>query len=260
MLTVTAAKQIFSHVPGLQQSPQKRRGFQTLMRTPAMLTWCAPIENHALYPASPENPTKRQFYALPGQLAVAAQSVVLPQPDEFGRKGRYLTHTLVFDAATFAQVGACPLDVFAQFRFAATLAEVFAQGRVGHADIPPVQITLEQPQWEAPAAMQLAQTWPGDRLSQLGRLAWLASTLQAQRQSVEPGRGRCAQLEASASAFYWRRRGSASISASTHMRSGASGRVTINLLGAGVCGTPGDRRAPPGGCDVKQITTRFGPR
>ena len=73
------------------------------MRTPALTPdLVRAIENHALYPASPENPTKRQFYALPGQLAAVAQSVALPEPDEFGRKGRYLTHTLVFDASNCA--------------------------------------------------------------------------------------------------------------------------------------------------------------
>ena len=258
MLTVTAAQHIFSHVPA-EQSPQKRRGFQTLMRTPALTPdLVRAIENHALYPASPENPTKRQFYALPGQLAAVAQSVALPEPDEFGRKGRYLTHTLVFDAATFAQLGACPLDVFAQFRFAATLAEVFAQGRVGHADIPPVQITLE-PQWEA-RAMQLAQTWPGDRLSQLGRLAWLASTLQAQRQSVYLAGDAAAQLEALSVCFLLAApRQRFDLSFDTHAL-GCEWPRDVTFWAQGYAALP--ETPVPHLVDVtrKQITTRFGPR
>lgn len=193
MLTVTAAQHIFSHVPA-EQSPQRRRGFQTLMRTPTLTPdLVRAIENRALYPASSQNPIKRQFYALPGQLVAVAQSVALPEPDEFGRKGRYLTHTLVFNAATFAQLSACPLDVFAQFRFATTLTDGFAQGRVGDPDIPPTQFAVE-PQWEA-RAQQLIQAWTSEGLSQLGRLVWLASTLQAQRQMVYLAGEPAAQLD-----------------------------------------------------------------
>lgn len=258
MLTVTAAQHIFSHVPA-EQSPQKRRGFQTLMRTPTLTPdLIRSIEARALYPASSENPIKRQFYPLPGQLVAMAQSVALPEPDEFGRKGRYLTHTLVFNAASFAQLSACPLDVLAQFRFATTLADGFAQGRVGNADIPPVSVAIE-PQWEA-HAQQLLHTWTGEGLSQLGRLVWLAPTLQAQRQIVYLAGEPAAQLDVLSVCFLLAApRQRVNLSFDTYA-AGCEWPRDVFFWAQGYAALP--ETPVPHLVDVtcKQVTTRLGPR
>ncbi len=182
MTTVAAAQHFFSSVPA-EQSPVKRRGYQTLFRTRGLSEGTIrAIEDRAQYTTAPGDPVKRQFYPLPDDLAAISQSAALAELDEFGRKGRYLTHTLILRLQDFRQLGACPLDVFTQFQFATTLAEVFRQGQPGLADAPPVQLNIT-PDWQR-LAYQASQQWLPDELAKLGRLAWQAERLSEKRESV----------------------------------------------------------------------------
>lgn len=182
MAPIIAAQHFFTSVPA-DQSPSKRRGYQTLFRTRGLSDDVVrAIEDRAQYNTAPSDPVKRQFYGLPGNLLAISQSVALAELDEFGRKGRYLTHTLVIDDGHFQQLGHSPIDVLTQFKFAATLAEVFAQGQAASAEVPSVRLTVT-PAWQA-RATQLARQWPPENLAQLGRLAWQAKNLIEQRDSI----------------------------------------------------------------------------
>jgi hypothetical protein len=182
MPAVTAAQHFFSSVPAAQ-SPTGRRGYQTIACTltlPAEVV--AAIEDRAQYATAAGDPIKRQFHALPGGLVAISQITPLAELDEFGRKGRYLAHTLVFDAATFAALEHCPLDVLAQFPFISTLDAALRQVGPGKGEAQPVAFEVE-PKWRQ-QALAFAARWPAEGLALLGRLAWRASELTTRREPV----------------------------------------------------------------------------
>lgn len=182
MPPLTAAQHFFSSVPA-DQSPKRRRGYQTLFRTPSLSDEVVRfIEDRAQYTTAPGNPVKRQFYPLPhGQVAIS-QSVELTGLDEFGRKGRYLSHTLILDDPVFQQLGACPLDVFAQFQFATALTEVFQQGKLATGEVTVASLNIT-PEWHN-RAVEAAQQWTPEILVRLGRLAWQVGLLIDQRETI----------------------------------------------------------------------------
>lgn len=182
MPAVTAAQHFFSSVPAAQ-SPTGRRGYQTIARASTLSDEAVTaIEDHAQYATAAGDPTKRQFYTLPGGLAAVSQIAPLAEPDEFGRKGRYLAHTLVFDAATFATLEHCPLDVLAQFPFITSLDAAFRQVGPGKGEVQPVTFEVK-PAWRQ-QAVAFAARWQAEGLALLGRLAWRASELTARREPV----------------------------------------------------------------------------
>jgi len=182
MPAVTAAQHFFSSVPAAQ-SPAGRRGYQTIAATPGLPAEAvAAIEDRALYATAPGDPVKHQFYPLPGELCAVSQIAPLAEPDEFGRKGRYLAHTLVFDPATFAALEQCPLDVLAQFPFITNLDSVFRQVGPGKDEAQPVTLAVK-PTWQQ-QALAFAARWPAEGLALLGRLAWRATELTERREPV----------------------------------------------------------------------------
>jgi hypothetical protein len=181
-MKITAAQHFFSSVPAAQ-SPTGRRGYQTIASTPALPAQAvAAIEDRAQYVTMPGDPVKRQFYPLPGALCAVSQITPLAELDEFGRKGRYLAHTLVFAPATFAALEHCPLDVLEQFPFLASLDAVFSQVGPGKGQAPTVTFEIT-PAWRQ-QALTYAQRRPASSLAMLGRLTWRASALASQREPV----------------------------------------------------------------------------
>lgn len=177
-----AAQHFFSSVPA-EQSPTKRRGYQTLFRTRVISDEIArAIEDRAQYTTAPGDPIKRQFYSLPGDFFAISQSVALAELDEFGRKGRYLAHTLIVERRTLDQLGGCPLDVLRQYKFSTSLAEVFAQREPNRAEVPSVRLEIT-PQWQT-RAVESARSWKQETLIRLGRLAWQANQLIEKREAA----------------------------------------------------------------------------
>ncbi len=182
MPIITAAQHFFSSVPAAQ-SPTGRRGYQTIACTPALPAEAVrAIEDRAQYATAPGDPVKRQFYALPGGLVAVSQIAPLAELDEFGRKGRYLAHTLILDPSTFAGLEHCPLDVLAQFSFATALDAVFRQIGPGKGQVATLAFEIK-PAWRQ-QALTFAARWPADGLALLGRLAWRAGELTARREPV----------------------------------------------------------------------------
>jgi hypothetical protein len=200
MATLTAAQHFFTSVPA-EQSPARRRGYQTLCCTrglPADLI--RSIEDRALYSTAPGDPIKRQFYCLGGEYAAIAQTVALAEPDEFGRRGRYLTHTLIVRQRDLAALGYCPLDFFWQFAFETSLEPVLSLARDNQTGAPAISATLT-PRWPE-IARQRAQTLTPEALTTLGRLAWQADRLLQQGEPVALMGAGAAQLELLAVVFW----------------------------------------------------------
>jgi hypothetical protein len=182
MVNIKAAQHFFTSVPA-EQSPKNRRGYQTLFHTRGLsdkIIWA--IEDRAQYATGSDNPVKRQFYNLPDGLLAISQTVALTERDEFGRKGRYLTHTFILDSDAFHQLGSCPIDVFRQAQFETTLNPVFRQGglETGHVPVTILNVTV---QW-FDLARQSIRDWSLDKIIKLGRLAWQAVRLHERKEPV----------------------------------------------------------------------------
>lgn len=181
MTTVQAWQHIYSNVEK-EQSPKGRGGFQTLFYTTAGLTAdeVSEMEGRLLYfPAKTAEPVKRVFFTTTSGKAVIAQIVVLPEPDQIGRKGRYLAHALAFTPADLAKFEADPFRVFRSFSFLTTVKEALAHGDFKSGNIPAVTLTVSPKQAQD---VQAAQQWS---IPELKKLALLALRVEEQTQARE---------------------------------------------------------------------------
>jgi hypothetical protein len=178
MTTILAWQHIYSNVEK-EQSPQRRGGFQTLFYTHAGLTEdeVEEMESSLLYFPSKVEPVKRLFFTTSTGKGVVAQIVFLPNPDQYGRGGRYLAHSLVFAPETLTQFEVDPFRVFRQFSFVTTVDEALAQGDFRTGDMPTV--SLELPPALA-GDLRAAGHWSTSELKKLTLL-----TLRAEQQARE---------------------------------------------------------------------------
>jgi len=198
MITIPAWQHIYSNVEK-EQSPRQRGGFQTLFYSHAGLTPAEveEMESRLLYfPAkNDDSPVKRLFFTTSGGKSVVSQIVPLAAPDQYGRGGRYLAHSLIFAPAALAQAGGDPFRVWAQAAFAATIEAALALGNFATGDIPPVSLTLPP----ADPTLDAAQGWPAAELKKLALLALRAPQLAAERQAITVS-GAAAHIEAALAA------------------------------------------------------------
>lgn len=182
MLNFTVAQHFFSSVPA-EKSPRRRRGYQTLFYTPGLSeAVIRAIEDRAQYSAAQGEIVKRQFYCLPQNLVAVAQIVPLEERDEFGRRGRYLAHTLVFNQQNLQKLNGCPLDILTQTRFATTLAEVYQMAHTKNQEVPSMTLSITS-EWQR-LADQAMQQWPTSVLGQLGQLTWQVDSLLKEHEYV----------------------------------------------------------------------------
>ena len=181
-MQISAYQHIYSNVPK-EQSPSGRRGYQTLLYSHEGLSRedVLALEEKAQYYSSPAEPVKRQFFTLPDGRAVVSQTVPLPEPDEFGRKGRYLSHSLIISAEDFAALDYCPALLFSSRHFFIRPEEALSAGQRG-SDIPPRVLPVSDG-WQA-TILQMATDWPKEQLLALARLGWQAAHLKTERQAV----------------------------------------------------------------------------
>jgi hypothetical protein len=165
------------------QSPLSRGGFQTLFYTTGSLTEAEveEMEGRLLYFASTVEPVKRLFFSTASGKAVIAQIVFLPAPDRFGRGGRYLAHSLIFEAESLARFEADPFRVFRQFPFITTIAAAIGQGDIRSGHIPPVLLDLPP---SLACDVTAAQDWSPEGLKKLSLLALRAGQHTRQRETV----------------------------------------------------------------------------
>ncbi len=182
MPTIHAWQHIYSNVEK-EQSPHRRGGFQTLFYTHAGLSEAevSEMEGRLLYFPAEIEPVKRLFFVLSTGKGVVAQIVALPEPDQLGRKGRYLAHSLVFAPNSLAQFEADPFRVFRRFRFITTVSEALAHGNFQTSDLPTVALDLPP---ETSREVETARAWPAPELKKLALLALQADRQASNREAV----------------------------------------------------------------------------
>ena len=166
-----------------EQSPRGQGGFQTLFYTHAGLSEAevAEMEARLLYFPGAGDPAKRLFFNTSTGKRVLAQVVPLPEPDRFGRGGRYLAHSLVLDPEQFAALGANPFHVWRHAIYVTTVEEALERGDFHTGDVPPLSFDLPE---EGENAQELARGWPGEALRKLTLLALRAERLAGKRSAV----------------------------------------------------------------------------
>ncbi len=199
MPTIKAWQHIYSNVEE-EQSPQGRGGFQTLFYTTSGLTEAEveEMESRLLYFPSQVEPVKRLFFTTSTGKGVVAQIVSLSDPDQFGRKGRYLAHSLIFAPERLAQFEADPFCVFRRFTFFATVAEALARGNFKTGDIPAASLELPS---TATDEVEAAGRWPTLELKKLALLT-LRVDQQAQAREAITLAGEAAQIESALEAAF----------------------------------------------------------
>ena len=170
MVEIIAAQHFYSSVSAAD-SPRRRGGYQTLFSTRGLpVEVVKVIEDRAQYGATGSEVGKLQFYPLPAGLYALAHIVPLAERDEFGRKGRYLAHTLVLTSASMQALAFCPLDALRQAPFVTALDAVFAQGDRVSQEAPSVRLQV-QPSWRQGARSGLSM-WSSMALEALASIAW----------------------------------------------------------------------------------------
>jgi hypothetical protein len=182
MGTIQAWQHIFSNVEK-EQSPQGRGGFQTLFYSHAGLTATEveEMESRLLYFPSTVEPVKRLFFATTTGKGVVSQIVFLPNPDQFGRGGRYLAHSLIFGPEALIRFEADPFRVFRRFSFVTTVAQALKQGNFQTGDIPSVSLELPP---QLAGDVEAAGWWPVGGLKQLALLALGADRQARDRNAI----------------------------------------------------------------------------
>lgn len=170
MPTIQAWQHIYSNVER-EQSPKQIGGFQTLFYSHAGLTEdeVSEMEGRLLYfPSNKGEPVKRLFFSTSSGKGVVAQITPLPEPDQYGRKGRYLAHALAFTPEDLAKFEVDPFRVFRSFTFFSSVAEALQRGNFETGDIPPVRVDLPQ---TSSGEVKAAQAWSSDEWQKLALLA-----------------------------------------------------------------------------------------
>lgn len=181
MVEIVAAQHFFSSVAA-SESPSGRRGYQTLFHTRNLPPDAIKaIEDRVQYNA-PNDETKYQYYPLPGDLFGLSHIVPLHERDEFGRKGRYLAHTLILTAQNLAKLAYCPLSLLQQYSFATTLETVFAQADRATGQVRNVRVSVDQTWYRE--GWDALQSWPPAGWEALGLVAWNAASVAEHPQAI----------------------------------------------------------------------------
>ena len=182
MTTINAWQHIYSNVEK-EHSPQGRGGFQTLFYSHNGLSEdeVEEMESYLLYFPSDVEPVKRLFFTTSTGKGVVAQIVFLPSPDQFGRGGRYLAHSLVFAPDDLLKFEVDPFRVFRQFSYVTTIDNALARGNFNTGDIPPVSLDLPDTSAEQ---INAARNWSTTELKKLSLLALRAEQQGKNREAT----------------------------------------------------------------------------
>ncbi len=182
-MQITASQHIFSNVPK-EQSPMGHRGFQTISYSRSGISQAdlTILENRSQYIAGEQEIIKYQYYTLPDEKVVISRTVPLPEPDEFGRRGRYLTHNLIITTMEFASTEYCPLGFIQNKNFISRVEDAFGNVNQDKGNVPS-KIIEGVDVWQD-RALQVARFWPEDQLMKLARIGWQATQLQKNKRGI----------------------------------------------------------------------------
>jgi hypothetical protein len=182
--TVTVAQHIFASLTR-EQSPTRRRGYQTCFYTHGLLTATAvrAIEDRAQHRTTQGEKDKWQFFWLPGQQAVISHLVSVPEPDEFGRKGRYLMHSMIVSASDWRLLDCNPFVLMNPANFSRTMDRALALGDLRTGEMSAVRMEVSSG-GRRERARALSDQWPTDELWKLARLTCHALAITSGGQFV----------------------------------------------------------------------------
>ncbi|MGB9182224.1 MAG: hypothetical protein WCB68_23545 [Pyrinomonadaceae bacterium] len=175
------------HVSGVltsRQSPKGRAGYQTLFYTHELLAQeeMRVIEDRAQYSSAQDGKAKWQSYRLSPRRHVISRIIPIAEPDEFGRRGRFFTHSLIFDAPDAQQLDEVLFDLLRLHNFLPSFDRVLAADGFKTGHTPPQTVDAKM-EW-VNEAQRLLRDWSGEQLSQLYMLMSDPRQLIEQGQSV----------------------------------------------------------------------------
>ena len=122
MTTIRASQLIYSRVE-IAYSPQRRSGYQTVYRSPALTAEEVSFIERRVQCFQPPRPTddRLQYFSLPSGKAVVARTVPITSDpeitDKTNRPGAFLGHCLILGSAEFAAIGNNAFALFDHFEF-----------------------------------------------------------------------------------------------------------------------------------------------
>jgi len=157
------------HVSGMltsKQSPSGTAGYQTLSHTRGLTQdEVRIIESLAQDASAREGKVKWQSYRLHSSRHVICRVVPIPEPDEFGRRGRFFTHSLIFNIDNEQQFDEALCDLLRPRNFFLSLEQILTSDTLKTGHLPPVALEVNG-EWinEADA---LIRGWSGEQLHRL---------------------------------------------------------------------------------------------
>lgn len=170
MLTkITFAQHIYANLT-TAQSPIRSRGYQTLVCTRSRLSSASirMIEARNQHHSTQGTKSKWQFYGLPGGQAVISYLTGVPEPDEFGRTGRFLAHSIVIEPHDWDLIGSAPFEFMVPTRFCQTMDQALAMGNLKTGELD--ASTLDIGRYDTQHAVALSKQWTTEELWKLVRL------------------------------------------------------------------------------------------
>ncbi len=170
-ITISLAQHLYANLT-TAQSPTRRRGYQTLAYTRDRLSTASVKAIEARmqhYPARGSN-SKWQFYGLPGGQTVISFFNGVPEPDEFGRTGRYLVHSIVIDPRDWDYIGSSPFELMIPNRFCQKMDQALALGNLKTGELEAT--TVEIAPYDSQRAIALSEQWAPEELWKLARLVY----------------------------------------------------------------------------------------
>lgn len=147
-----------------KQSPRGMAGYQTFGYTRELVTQeeSRAIESRVQDAPAQGCKVRWQSYRLSPRRHVITRVVLIPEPDEFGRRGRFFTHSLICDANDEQHFGEMLCDLLRPRNFYQSLEQVLASDGLKTGDIPPAAIDADG-EW-LNEAWRATRGWSGEQL------------------------------------------------------------------------------------------------
>ncbi len=165
-MKITAAQHVSAMLTS-RQSPTGQAGYQTLSYTRERLTpdELRVIEQRVQYGAARDSQVKWQSYRLNDRQHVISRVVPIHEPDDFGRRGRYFTHSLIYDLPDGQQFDAALIGLARAHGFFSSLGQVLAseEAKTGRAP----SVTVDDRGARPGGGPARLRDWSGEQLNRL---------------------------------------------------------------------------------------------
>lgn len=182
-MQLQAAQHVFGSLTK-DQSVTRLSGYQTFFYTHNSLTKAEVevIERRAQFHAMSAEQIKWQFYMLSDEKVVVSCLSPIAEPDEFGRMGRYLAHSMILHISDLKGLDGAPFDLMRRDLFYTTIERALAAGNLQTGELPAITFDIESSWLEH--AVAIASEWDGRSLANLIRVIFQARSLAEQNKYV----------------------------------------------------------------------------